>query len=142
MPRTTTQIVHDIDQFVPVDGSWTHLDVLIGELFRQPITSECIAAALRVFERFPTEHGGGVLWSIVHGLESHPDYESHLVASVRRRPSELGVIMLHRILKIGQKDAGGVSIHSILSTVAASSEVEPSTWRYAEKFMQTSAALP
>jgi hypothetical protein len=137
MPRTTQQIIQDIDEFIPVDGSWRRLDDLLGELFQQPVTVEGITAALRVFERFPTGDGAGVLWSIVHGLESLPDYESHLVASVRRRPSELGVIMLHRIQKAGQTDADGVSIHSILVDVAARSETEPSIRRYAQDFLQS-----
>ena len=137
MPRTTQQIIHDMDGFAPIDGSWRRLDDLVGELFQQSVTAEGITAALRVFERFPTGDGAGVLWSIVHGLESLPDYEPHLVASVRRRPSEPGVIMLHRILKTGQKDAGEVSIHSVLSEVAARPATEPSIRRYAESFLQT-----
>jgi hypothetical protein len=51
-----------------------------------------------VFERFPDEDGAGVFWSIVHGIESlDVDYEQTLRASLARRPSRMGQIMLRRL---------------------------------------------
>jgi hypothetical protein len=51
-----------------------------------------------VFERFPDTDGAGVLWSIVHGVESLGcDYEQPLRESLGRSGSEMAEIMLDRL---------------------------------------------
>lgn len=63
-----------------------------------PITPEHLPVIFGVFERFPAEDGAGVLWSIVHGIESLPlDYEPALRESYRRMPSEMAEIMVVRL---------------------------------------------
>lgn len=97
--RTTSQILSEISRFEPADGMWLPLDQLLDELWAAgAITPEHIPVLLGVFERFPTEDGAGVLWSIVHGIESLPlDYEPALRESYRRVPSEMAEIMLVRL---------------------------------------------
>ena len=95
---------------------------------------------LRVFERFPLDDGAGVAWSIVHGLESLPGYEPHLVDSLRRRPSELGVVMLNRMLNVGQLAAGDVEIHALLGEIAARSDIEPIHSGVCRKIQELAAA--
>jgi hypothetical protein len=136
MTRPTATIVREIDGFMPTDGSWLRLDDLLGELYQQPVDAQGIAAMLRVFERFPLDDGAGVAWSIVHGLESLPGYEPYLVDSLRRRPSELGVVMLNRMLNVGQLAAGDVGIHALLGEIAARSDIEPSIRECAESFLR------
>jgi hypothetical protein len=46
-----------------------------------------------VFERFPDHDGYGVMWSVLHGIEAILNYEIELLASVRRLPTEFGVVM-------------------------------------------------
>ncbi len=136
MQRTSLQIIQDIEQFVPIDGSWLRLEDLLSELFQRTVGREGIVAMLGVLERFPTEDGAGVFWSIVHGLESLPGYEPYLIESVRRRPSDLGLVMLHRILNSGQSDAGGISIRSVLLEVVTNPEAETSVREQAESFLR------
>ena len=50
-----------------------------------------------VFERFPDEDGAGVMWSIIHGLETIEGYESILEESARARPTWMKSVMLKRI---------------------------------------------
>jgi hypothetical protein len=136
MIRSAATILRDIDGFMPTDGSWLRLDDLLNELFQQPVDAEGIKAMLRVFERFPLDKAAGPAWSIVHGLESLPGYEPYLVDSLRRRPSELGVVMLNRMLNVGQLAAGDVDIHALLDEIAARPDTEPSIREYAESFLR------
>ena len=91
MPRSTEELIAAIRGFEPQDGRWLVLDGLLGELFQAGAGNQGIDAMLAVLERHPTEDGAGVLWSIVHGLESLPDYEAALVESVRRAPAMLSL---------------------------------------------------
>jgi hypothetical protein len=83
---------------------WLPLDHLLEELWGAgPITPQHLAVLFGVFERFPTEDGAGVLWSIVHGVESLPlDYEPSLRESWRRVPSQMAEIMLVRLENAGK----------------------------------------
>lgn len=99
--RQAAQVLHDINQFHPVDGQWLPFDDLLKELWSlgtPPL--ESLSVLFGVFERFPDDDGAGVLWSIVHGIESLPyEYDALLAESYRRCPSEMAQIMLTRLAK-------------------------------------------
>ncbi|WP_133858903.1 hypothetical protein [Comamonas sp. JUb58] len=100
--RQAAQVLHDIDQFHPVDGHWLALDDLLGELWSLGTPPpESLPVLFGVFERFPDDDGAlGVLWSIVHGIESLPyAYDALLTESYRRCPSKMAEIMLARLAK-------------------------------------------
>ena len=99
MARPTEEILADIDAFHPLDGFWRPLDDLLAELWSAGVPSAAFPVLLRVFDRFPEEDGAGVFWSIVHGLESLPDYEPALRASAAAAPAEFKQIMLDRIAR-------------------------------------------
>lgn len=139
MSDVSTDLISALDDFVPADDNWLPLDLLLQQLFEHPVSSAGIAAMLRVFERFPTEDGAGVFWTIIHGLESVPDYESLLVESVQRVPSEMGVIMLGRILNSGQGEISGVSISSLLSAVQIDPRASPEAQSSALSFQTRNA---
>jgi len=125
MPRTTSEIAHDIANFAPPeDGSWRHLDSLLDELWRAGNPEQAMPEMLSVFERYPEEDGYGVMWTIVHGLESLPNYQPELLRSLARQPSELGIAMVGRILNAGTTEIGGVSLlqtlHDLANTAASS----------------------
>src|SRR4051812_49484689 len=101
MARPAEQILADIDAFRPVDGNWLPLDDSLGELWSVGVTQSAIPALLRIFERFPDEDGEGVLWSVVHGLESLPGYEPILIASAELRPTPFKRIMVDRLRRVG-----------------------------------------
>jgi hypothetical protein len=98
MERTADQIITDIRDFQPVGGNWRQLDDLFEELWATGLAVRHIRDLLAVLERFPVDDGAGVLWSVVHGVESLPGREPELIRSVRRKPSELGVTMIGRLL--------------------------------------------
>jgi len=96
--RSALAVLRDIDKFVPTDGNWLRLDELLAELWSEGVTPGQLSVLFRVFERFPHEDGAGVLWSIVHGVESLPlDYESVLRESLARQPSLMAEVMLGRL---------------------------------------------
>ncbi len=117
MTRHIDEVIHDIRLFEPVDDNWLRLDELLAELWETQRPERGIDAMLNVLERFPEEDGAGVLWSIVHGLETLPDYEDQLFASIERQPSELGLVMISRIVNTGVNVVGGKPITDILEQV-------------------------
>ena len=96
MARPPEQVLDDINAYQPTRGNWRPLDDLLAELWANGVPSAAIPVLLRVFDRFPDEDGAGVFWSIVHGLESLPDYEPLLRASAEARPTHFKRIMLER----------------------------------------------
>jgi hypothetical protein len=120
MPRPTASVANDIATFVPQDGNWIALDTLLAELWQTGHPEQAIPELFSVFERYPDEDGAGVVWSVLHGLESLPNYEPELLRSVARQPSEFGVRMLGRLLNAGTKEIGGVPLLNILKEISAS----------------------
>jgi hypothetical protein len=97
MARPVDQILSDIDAFQPIEGNWLPLNDLLTELWSVVVPQSAIPVLLHVFERFPDEDGAGVLWGIVHGLESLPGYESLLLESAESRPTPFKRIMVDRL---------------------------------------------
>jgi hypothetical protein len=98
--RATHEILNDIDSFAAENGNWLGLERLLEELWGVGVPAADLPALFRVFERFPEDDGSGVLWSIVHGVESLPfNYEHALRASMARQPSFMGRVMLKRLEK-------------------------------------------
>jgi hypothetical protein len=119
MPRKTTTIARDIARFAPdEDGDWRRLDVLLDELWQAGAPEQAILEMLSVFERYPEDDGHGVMWSLVHGLEKLPNYESALLSSLARQPSELGIVMVGRMLNSGVTAVDGVSLLFTLQEIA------------------------
>jgi hypothetical protein len=96
--RTISEVLHDIASFDAGDD-WRPLDGLLAELFTM---GQDLAPArptlFGVFERFPDHDGYGVMWSVLHGIEAIRNYEIELLASIRRLPTEFGVVMLRRLV--------------------------------------------
>jgi len=98
--RTTDAIVADIEAFLPIDGDWRALDELLGELWGAGVLEQHLPTLFGVFERSPDDDGAGVLWGIVHGVESLPfDYEVPLRNSLGRQTSFMGNVLLNRLVK-------------------------------------------
>ena len=138
MATENSPLLEQIRNFQTLNGDWRALDRMISDLCREPLRPEGIDALLAVLERFPTEDGAGVLWSIVHALEDSPLYPAHLLASLRRRPVELSVVMVNRMLNAGQRELAGTPAIDVLLEVANRADVESSIRAYAKSFV----ALP
>ncbi|MGL6073701.1 MAG: hypothetical protein ACRC8S_06015 [Fimbriiglobus sp.] len=119
MAKSAAKIIGRISAFQPVDGEWLPLDALLSELWDTGQAKKHLRELLGVLERFPEEDGEGVLWSIVHGLEDIPGYESAVVESVLRQPSELAVTTIGRMLNSGTSQVGDASLFDVLRGVAS-----------------------
>ncbi|MGF1465650.1 MAG: DUF5713 family protein [Sandaracinaceae bacterium] len=104
------------------DGEeWLELDALLDELFREPPTAPLAAPVLLgLFERFPDHDGYGVMWTVLHGIESLEEYEAELVASLRRRSTPFGRLLVQRIANTGRTTVAGVDIMPLLSATLES----------------------
>ncbi|HEY5824528.1 MAG TPA: hypothetical protein VIT44_09190 [Cyclobacteriaceae bacterium] len=112
--RNSGSVIEDINQFEPQDGNWLRLDSLLEELWGTGEQENFLTELLNIFERYPEEDGNGVLWSIVHGVEGFKSYEKELVDSLKRQPSEMGLVMLRRIKNSGTLIINGVEIDKFI----------------------------
>ena len=122
--KTVVQVIDNIRSFTPDNGNWLRLEDLLAELWATGAAGDCMPDLLGVLERYPEDESGGVLWSVVHGVESLPGYEGELIQSVQRGPSELGITMIGRLLKAGTSDVEGVTLIDLLHNVAESTAPE------------------
>jgi hypothetical protein len=136
MRRTFEDLVADLTAFQPDGDDWRPLAALVDELAALERIPDAAAELLAVFERFPESDGAGVFWSVVQGLEADGGYEPALIRSVRRRPSEFGVIMVGRLMNFGLGVAGEMPLLPFLETVAADPEVPERARRAARKFVE------
>jgi hypothetical protein len=132
---TASDLRSAIRRFEPLNGDWRPLDALVVELCREPLSEASIDALLDTLERFPTEGVAGALWAIVHALEGSPLYEARLLVSLRRRPADLSVLMVNRILNSGRRDLAGVPCIEVLAEVAERKDVEESIRDEARQFI-------
>jgi hypothetical protein len=132
---TASDLRSAIRSFEPLNGDWRPLDALVVELCREPLSEASIDVLLDTLERFPTEDVAGALWGIVHALEGSTLYEARLLASLRRRPADLSVLMVNRILNSGRRDLAGVPAMEVLAEVAGREDVEESIRGEARRFI-------
>ena len=113
--RSSQEIIRDLNDFTPDNGNWGGLDSLLDELWKTGNQEKEIEHLFNLFERFPEDDGAGVLWSVLHGIESFKDYEQKLLNSLNRQPSHLGVVMVKRILNSGAKVIAGTDLDKIVA---------------------------
>lgn len=111
--RKLSEILINIDNFIPDDGIWLKLDDLLIELQETNELPNGIKNLFKIFERFPNEDGAGVFWAILHSIESVKDYEIDLLKSIKRKPTEITITMLRRIHNSGQEKIGGIKVLDI-----------------------------
>jgi hypothetical protein len=112
--RTSQEIIREINAFAPENGDWRGLDNLLDELWQTGDQEKELKHLLALFIRFPEDDGAGVLWSVVHGIETFKEYEQELLNSLNRQPSHLGVVMVKRILNTGTKVIAGTDLKKII----------------------------
>lgn len=112
------------------------LDNLVQNLAEVEHPELAIESLLQIFERFPEEDGSGVFWSILHALESFAGYESFLLASLKRKPTEFTVIMANRIMNDGQLKIDGVYINSLLQSISDTSSNSKRIRELADRFIE------
>jgi hypothetical protein len=110
-----------MDAYEP-KSSWAGLGERVEALAKKPPSGERMAALLRVFERWP-EIGGEELQCIVHALEKMPGYEARVVASMGRAPSVYAARMINRMLNVGTRAVGRVSLLVLLELASERDDI-------------------
>jgi hypothetical protein len=135
MVRTHNAIVAELNSFAPPNDDWDQLQSILDELWKNGVPTNAMPDLLALFERYPVDEDGcGVFWSALHGLESLPGYETHLLQSVENTPSEFGVMMLGRMLNAHMDKIDGKSIVSALAAVADSAAAPDRVRKLAAKY--------
>jgi hypothetical protein len=112
------QIIKDLETFDAIRDGWPKLGSLVHDLKASP--APLVDALLGVFERHPgTSSTNGVLMSVLHTLEAVPNYETHIVESLRRKPSVLTVLMVNRMLNSNITKIGPHSLMQLLEEAKA-----------------------
>ena len=131
-------IVAEIDAMTPADPDdldLFRLDDLRAAHFAHPAASDHLDVWFRLYERYPEWDGHGVAWAILHGIEAQPDSDAHVVASVRRRPTEFPLLMVNRILNSGTTAVGDVDLLALLRSIAADESAGPAAREGAQGFL-------
>ncbi len=123
--RQPDDVLRDIASFHPSlhaesapGREWLALDALVVELSQvQPPPQGAAGVLMRVFETFPRHDGFGVFWSVLHLIESIPGFEEEVLASVQRKPTEMGVTMLNRLLNHGTMLVRGTDLRLLIQQV-------------------------
>lgn len=106
------------------------------EFFAAPDAASHVHVCFRLFERFPEDDGYESFWSILHGIESLPNYEREVIASVQRRASQFPVLMINRMLNAGQQRAGDIDLTRLLESVAVNTNCPKSVRDDARRFIE------
>lgn len=135
--RPITSILHDIEQFQPTkEGNWLALNDLLQELWTEELPKEALSPLFQLLERFPNDESAGVLWGVLHGIEAYPEYETELVDSLQRHPTDLTVTMAGRIANSGQQLIAGQPIASIYQSILNHAKANADTKENALAFLK------
>jgi hypothetical protein len=138
--RPISVILQDIAQFQPTaDGNWLALEALVHELWTtEERPAEALVPLFQVLERFPDDESAGVLWGVLHKIESYPNYEAQLVHSLQRRPTDLTVTMVRRMANAGYTSVAGHPLDSLYRAVLAHPKASAEAKESAQDYLTAS----
>jgi hypothetical protein len=138
MDERLKSIISSLDgiRSVEDESELGRLEIALNDLSMAERSELATEALLRIFERYPDKDGFGIFWSILHLLESFPDYESALIESVRRRPSSFSLLMVNRILNTGRRYAGDVDLLALLEDSAHTAHAPETVRDEAREFIE------
>lgn len=134
--RATGDVISEIELFDPELHDWQRLRDLVTELAESNDPHAGVDCLIGIFERFPDDEGEGVLWLIVHALESMGGYEPSLLKSVSRAPNEMSLLMVGRLMNNNVWDVDGVSLPGLLEHVATDSVYSPAQRAAASRWLE------
>jgi hypothetical protein len=117
------------------EGQLKQLQNLLDSLSVDVCSKEIVSALFDLFERFPDSDGYGMFWTIVHFLEAGVDYESELLASVKRNPCEFNLMMVNRLINGKVKEIAGENLLEVLKTVAMNERADRVVQALAHRFL-------
>jgi hypothetical protein len=136
--RLDNDILREIQQYQPIENNWLKLDDLLSEIWEAGTPEIYTKQLFELLERFPVDESDGVLWGVIHGLESIDNYEPKLLASIHRQPTEITTHMVKRIANTGDKILAGQSIADIYRLIQAHPKAPIVVKEIAQSYLQTS----
>ena len=124
MKKPAPSIASAIDSYEP-RGSWRGIDALVKRIVAVRVKGEKLAHIFRLFERFPDTDGSGVFLSLRHVVEATPGYETALVASLQRTPSEGALAIAYALVNAGTKRVGRVDLVRLLKSAERGDATPP-----------------
>ena len=116
--RSLSTLLHSLDSFQP-HGSWSQVEDLLAELWELGPPAYALVPLFRFLERFPEDDSGGVLMGLLHGIETFPAYETELMDSLHRQPTEMTLLLVRRIANTGQQTIAQHPVASVYRAVHA-----------------------
>jgi DNA repair ATPase RecN len=107
-------ILSKIDSFNIEENSWNELDIHITDLMNTENSEKGIVNLFKILERYH-DRDDHVLWEIGHATEDMKGFEYELVNSLKRQPSDIGIMLLNMIYNTGAKEIGGENMDALLA---------------------------
>jgi hypothetical protein len=123
-----------LDSFQPHD-SWLPLEDLLEELWELGPPADALVPLFRFLERFPEDESGGVLMGLLHGIETFPAYETELLDSLHRQPTEITLLLVRRIANTGQQTIAQRPVASVYRAVDAHPNAPLAVKQMAQEFL-------
>ena len=127
-------LLHALDSFQPHD-SWLALEDLLAELWELGPPSDALVPLFRFLERFPEDDSGGVLMGLMHGIETFSEYETELLDSLHRQPTEITLLLVRRIANTGQQTIAQHPVASVYRAVHAHPNAPLNVKQMAQDFL-------
>ncbi len=142
MARSLAEITADFDALSEAD--FDILDFTADGLDRlKALTAELVAAVppetampilFGVMERLQ-DCDLGSPGPLVTAIEMMPQYEKHLIASVKRKPTHLNLLMVNRLLNVTEDEATRRELRELFVQALKHAEASPATKSQAEDFL-------
>ncbi|WP_310488326.1 hypothetical protein [Chamaesiphon sp. VAR_69_metabat_338] len=138
METNIKEIISSIDKITTLDSAaaLTHLQELVDLYFNHPEAGNYLDVWFRLYERFPFDDGGGIFWTILHGIETyHPTSDRFTIESVLRQPSEFPVMMVNALINGGIDRVGDVNLLELLERLATNQLYSPRVRAQAQGYL-------
>ena len=94
----TEKVKKFLSQFDAETDDLELLEEYIDEIWENEQEESFIETLFEVFENNSKHDGYGIFWTILHGIETIPNFEKYVLSSISKQVSDFSLIMAIRIL--------------------------------------------
>ena len=80
---------------------------------------DALVSLFRFLERFFEDEGGGALMGLMHVTQTFATYETELLDSLHRQPTQITLLLMRRIANTGQKTIAQHPVANVYRAVHA-----------------------
>lgn len=120
---TQSEIIENLRTFSPGEsGDWTAFIDLLDKLWATKKPQKAYSTLFDLLIKFEDDYME-CQWGIIHGMEHFGDYESELLATLSKKPVDMTITMLSRVINSGEHTLAGVNIEAILEGILQRADV-------------------